>query len=463
MKKKITFITQIPNWIIWVQCFCFFILYAIWGLPATILVRHICLIIGATLSLLIIYRYRHQFFKRQAIPIWLILALFAWMTFHLLFLAGDFSTQLKEYTSIWKRTFIGSVFALGFGVALSKSLSFKRQSLFWAFIFLGLLAPVLIYIFKYAFTFVVNSWGFPMSDYWLLYFASAPFFIPKITYVCFCIPTLSIALGQLALNINQDRPYQLENVFYLLSIFAVLFVFYSENIKNGAVYSTFLITLFMGVLIFRNFQHQIFIKLITLIIFVGVGLNFMGSSIKKNDSWRSLVADSKIALDTEKYPYWKYNAELGYPRNEFGDVVSVTNYERIAWGKVGLNLIVQNPFGYGLIERSFGHLAKIKWPDSKLHQSHSGWIDLTLGIGVPGIVLIFTAILNILYQLFRLKVSNDAHQNIYNTMAFWGILGLLMIWCTTEISQKVYFDQLIFWISLGSGVLLGQTEQHTSF
>jgi hypothetical protein len=83
--------------------------------------------------------------------------------------------------------------------------------------------------------------------------------------------------------------------------------------------------------------------------------------------------------------------------------MSTTNYLRSAWGKVGIKLIAQNPLGYRLIERSFGCLAKINWPDSNLHQSHSGWIDLTLGLGIPRIGLILTILLTLLYQLGRLK------------------------------------------------------------
>jgi O-antigen ligase len=139
-------------------------------------------------------------------------------------------------------------------------------------------------------------------------------------------------------------------------------------------------------------------------------------------------------------------------------MVSVTNYERMAWAKEGLKFIVQNPLGYGLVERSFGHVAKIQWPDSRLHQSHSGWIDLTLGIGIPGMALIMGALMTLLYQLAKLtKLSNHASiaQNPYGTMIWWVLVSTLIMWCTTEISQKVYFDDLIFWLCLGGGFCMG--------
>ena len=154
MNDRIMSSPNIPGWIVWVQCICFSVLYAIWALPETILIRHICLIIGALLSLWAIYQNRHSFFHWRAIPVWLIVALFAWATFHLFFLANDFAAQYEEYTSIWKRTAIGAVFALGFGVALS-SYSRKQDSkenALWTLIYIGLLAPTLIYIVKYVLT-----------------------------------------------------------------------------------------------------------------------------------------------------------------------------------------------------------------------------------------------------------------------------------------------------------------------
>ena len=181
----------------------------------------------------------------------------------------------------------------------------------------------------------------------------------------------------------------------------------------------------------------------------------MANSLQTNDSWRTFSADAKIARDTQTYQQWKYNGEKGYPNNELGTMVSVTNYERIAWAKEGIKLAMQNPLGYGLIERSFGRLTKINWPDSKLHQSHSGWIDLVLGLGIPGFLLISTVLLTLLYQLAKLANGAGIVANPYSTMVWWALFSALIMWCTTEISQKVFFDALILWLTLGAGLSLG--------
>jgi len=56
---------KIPNWVILTQCMAFAILYAIWAQPETILIRHVCLILGALLGVYEIYQYRHYYLLRQ--------------------------------------------------------------------------------------------------------------------------------------------------------------------------------------------------------------------------------------------------------------------------------------------------------------------------------------------------------------------------------------------------------------
>jgi O-antigen ligase len=133
-------------------------------------------------------------------------------------------------------------------------------------------------------------------------------------------------------------------------------------------------------------------------------------------------------------------------------MVSVTNYERIAWGISGARLVIQYPLGYGLIERSFRQRGNILWPGSCLSQSHSGWIDLALGIGIPGLILLLSAMLFNIKKLNQIKLMSKSSLASWRATLTWALICFLMIWCTTEISQKVFFEELIFFIALASGV-----------
>ena len=78
----------IANVWVYTQAVCFAVLYAIWILPNTILVRNACLILGAAIGVYQIYYFRKQIKLPQALPIILLLALFGWMTLHLIFFSN---------------------------------------------------------------------------------------------------------------------------------------------------------------------------------------------------------------------------------------------------------------------------------------------------------------------------------------------------------------------------------------
>jgi hypothetical protein len=186
-------------------------------------------------------------------------------------------------------------------------------------------------------------------------------------------------------------------------------------------------------------------KIFGILPIIVLGLFLIFGHVKNNPSWGTMLADAKVAYRINEVPNWKYSGLKGYPRNELGQVVSVTNYDRIAWGITGTYLLLKNPLGYGLIERSYGHLAAKEYPDSRLHQSHSGWLDLALGIGLPGLLLIYSSLAISLRRALK-------YPNFWKPFIFWTTISIMLMWCTTELSQKVYFDSLIFWVCLFSGL-----------
>jgi hypothetical protein len=455
----------VPSWMIWLQCFAFAILYGIWAVPETILIRHVCLILGGLIGIYEIYIYRDSLLKRAALPIYLIAFLFIWTMIQFFFITPNPALQWEELTSIWKRTAIGFIFAVGLGLFLSsRSIRERQAALFdiyyWRLIYIGLLLPTLIYLLKYVLTFHANQWGFTAPDYLRLHYGSMPFYMPKTVYVAFCLPLFAIALGQIATQIERQQWRPWSTLVYLLSCLAVLFVFYAENIKNGIAYALVLAIFFFANLLYKNIKLIKLKESMVLLAFITVFGFFIAQHVQKNESWSTLYADMKVAIQIDQYDHWKWNSERGYPNNELGKMVSITNYDRIAWGVAGVQLLIENPLGYGLVERSFGHLAKIKWPESKLHQNHSGWLDLALGLGLPGIGLILGAL------TLALKQCRAVPGPIGN-FGFWLLLSLALLWCTTEVSQKVFFDWLVFaiaWIAalaLGDAARDASTKSHT--
>ena len=436
-----------------IQAVLFAVLYAIWILPDTILIRNTCLILGALISIYEIAAFRSQLKSYKVIPLLLIAGLFFWMTFHLFFLSNDFVLQLQEYLSIWKRSLFGAIFALGLALAIANS-SEKIKRYAWIIFYFGLLLPTLIYIFKYFLVMYGQAQHVEIPSYWRIYPVgiNAKYYIAKTAYVGFCAPVICIALGCLYRNFQRGIWLDWGNLIYVLTIPAVLFVFYAENIKNGLVFSLLFLLIFIvsvGITFFRVAPK----KSMALIAILIISISFISfKHIHENQSWRTLSSDARVALETERYENWKCGRDKGYPKNESGEVVSITNYDRIAWGLSALKLIIEYPLGYGLVERSFGQYGQMLWPDSCLSQSHSGWLDLTLGIGIPGMLIIFSAILGVLIIIFKIKAPIQSEINCWITMSICSFFSFSMIWITTEISQKVFFDELIFFLVLGAGI-----------
>lgn len=451
----------IPAWLIWIQCTAFVVLYAVWILPEIVGFRNTALVVGGLASLYSIYQYRDALLKRTALSVWCIVALFIWAVVHLLFFSQDYVQQLMELKRIWKYAAIASIFAFGLGLSLASinssfdPNSLKKSSMYWSIIFFGLTTPVLIYIIKYSLTTYGANWGIEPPAYFKIYFWSEPFYVPKSDYIAFCLPPLAIALGQIYTIVLERHKLILGDygklIVNMALIVATLFLFYIQNIKNGMAHSTLCIGLFIVLIFLKVSNVGWWKKFLCLVVSVGFMFIWLYTHVQKNDSWKTLIADTKIAFQTEKYDHWKYASAHGYPNNEYGKMVSNTNYDRAAWFKIGNQLAFQNPLGYGLIEDSFKRMAKARWPEvsPSLSHSHSGWLDLILAIGYPGFALIMSALLVLLFQ--SRSVSHP-----WGSLIFWGLIAQTLLWITTEVSATVTFAALIFWLCWSAGLCIPQ-------
>ena len=431
---------QIPVGIIFLQCLTFVVLYSVWILPEIAAWRNTSLVIGAALGLYVTYQYRFLLLNKQALPIWLIGLLFIWASIHLLFLSQNPAVQLIEFKGIWKRAFLAVFFALGLGLSIANNAERIKK---WSW--------PLIYLLKWTLTFHgQNIFGLESVPLFLkVYPGSQLFYVPKTDYVVFCLPTLAVALGQILTLLQEKRIKWIELLIYGASIAAVSFVFYGQNVKNGFVYEALLFILFLLILVIASKRKWTPIK-VGVIALILIGVSFVGyKHIQQNDSWSTFAADAKIAVQLDRYQEWKFNGEKGYPLNGLGKTVSGTNYERITWGLVGMSLLQENLLGYGLIENSFGPLVNQKWPESSVHltHAHSGWLDLALGLGLPGIALVLIAL------ILALKLTRDLTAP-WKNLGRWVLVSTLLLWCTTEVSNNGNFDPLLFWIVLTASLAL---------
>jgi hypothetical protein len=447
-----------PHVLVLTLCILFSILYGVWVLPHTVFIRHTCLIAGALLSLPIIYLNWHLFLQRRAIPIALILLLVVWVSVHLWLIGTNYAMQLAEYTRIWKKIVIGLPFAIGLGLGLlSNSRSAAKTKIYWRIIFLGFLSPTLIYLFKYWVTSNATRWGVELSPFLLMSNDIAhPFGIHKVSYVFFCLPSVALAIGRLQSLIQSGSRYILAYIIYLSVLPITLINFRIEDTRNGFAYALIFVVIGLFGLWLGKSRQFILRKLALtcLLISVIAYLGYLG--FKDNSRWNAFIPDAKVAIQVDKYNNWKYCGvpPHGYPINEFGSAVSSSNYDRIAWAVVALRLIRDNPLGYGIMDLSFAYLGRLRWPDAScLHQSHSAWLDFSLGYGIPGAALLLLA------AILTWAYSKNTQQP-WNCIGRWVLGSMILLLITTEISSEVFINAFIFLIVMANTLSLQFHAEH---
>jgi len=438
--------------------FIFFLLFSIWGLPETIVIRNLALFFGVFLSFLLIYTLNIKLNLHQKISFLILTALALWISSQLLFFSHDQGLQLKELTSIWKRAIIGFIFTLLFGAFIrSKFVSQDKNILCFWIIYLSLLTPSLFFLLKF---FISNSYNIDsqsVPEFALLYYESHRFYLPKTTYIATAVPIFGISMGQILFNLRNSKFLKFETIFLFIGSGIALINLYLCESLFGVICCIVLSFIAMCCFLFQHFKYKI-------IIFLAVMTALVSSYvfIDAKSSWNYLYTNNKILhqIDINFYPNFKSDIKIMFdtkvitnwrentselPPNGLGNPINAKYYYRLVWAFEGAKMIFDNPLGYGLIHASFGKLIKERYPESPLTQSHSGLLDLILGIGIPGTILLLLLTASPLINPY----SDETRWGSFST---WLLLSLLISWLCNELSQGVYFEQLLTLIGLLIGI-----------
>lgn len=110
-------------------------------------------------------------------------------------------------------------------------------------------------------------------------------------------------------------------------------------------------------------------------------------TFKSDPRWQTFQATVSVAWDTEHQVAWK-DPEQPYPPLPNGVPAEGSAYLRLSWGKEAAQAIVAHPLGVGFSRSAFGQAMRLKYPEYRSSEhSHSGILDFTLGVGLPGLAL----------------------------------------------------------------------------
>lgn len=422
----------------------------IWSLPETIALRHALLFTGFGLAVLYFKGRINIFLKLSAWPVWVILGFYVWLVLHLMVFSHEFERQLLELRSLWVRAALASFTGLALGLSLvdqDKEVSTNNIDLKAVILLLGLCGTSLISLLYFVkISYLSHQWN-NFDILFALYKAKPPFVIATALLTPICFIFIIRALN-----------HQISQWWIVAAIMGIglsLFSAYFSNTKNGIAIFSITLILFLTYIALNirwNKTSATIAGLIFLIIF-SISLPAIERHIERNNAWLNMIANAKVGLDIDHQNYWKNRNAHPPPTNMGGGEVDISTYERAAWFTAGARLLTENPLGFGLSHHSFGWLALRKWPDfyqpsgNLRGATHSGWLDMALGVGIPGILLIWIPLFCAWYRSLH-------QEGIWFSYASWTIPIIMLTYLITEANGAHFTELLLFMTAFFCGLTL---------
>jgi hypothetical protein len=199
---------------------------------------------------------------------------------------------------------------------------------------------------------------------------------------------MALLLAELLFRVTfKQRLLALPNAILGLLFVLTLFSSYLEDVRNGVISLTLLL-----LLTFLLYARARLAKLgrVTFAANTVLALALIGvvlfAYVKSESRWRTLLETIPIALDTTTHKAWLMD-DKNRPPLASGKLVDPSNYLRIAFAKEGFLLVQDHPLGIGFGRNAFAHGIHAKYGYGYVGHSHSGFIDLAIGAGVPGVLL----------------------------------------------------------------------------
>ena len=404
-------------------------LFFIWPVPGTISIRDISIFLVFIIFLYSALSTKPLYLKTKELapPFVMLAILTVWILLEAFFISKDTAWSLKEISGQWLMPLLVFVTAALAAVSVEKGTFFKGWNIMTLF-FLILLAHILyvdLYaIYMFARTSVLPTWvaGFTGGKDKSSYLSH---FLLMIVCVEIYFRTLQ-RKGYLAIN----------NSMLCLALLLTLVSIYLEAVRNGTVAAVLLLFAFIMLYFFKSDRSMRKLALMSSVIVLLLVFGYISSISPKSEQrhrWKTFLETVPLALDTQNNKAWLNPNKYPYPKLKSGEAVHGSNYERIAWIKEGVVLVMENPLGVGFGRNAFGHAVKSKYPaeDVIAAHSHSGIVDLAVGTGIPGLLL---------WVLFIGCLMLRSIEKFRNQESYYG---LLLFFITADFTMRSLVDSIL--------------------
>ena len=423
---------------------CGAVLLFIWPFPGSMALRYLALVAGAIAFLAShpwggIKAQSHADFHKYLLPI-----LFLWIAFQSTAIAPAGAESLQDIATVWLRSFLAMIVGWGSGLALSvktnKAVEVDAKWINHKIFYVGLSGTFIIYYLIYIQHSIVSG-EIIQRDFYAKTFINKP---PIVVFIGVLIPVFLISLRS---RVSKNS-FFVKRSLAAIGLIASVLALYTSGSKNGIAIFVFILLIFLSQIAWQGELKIKTKKDLGVAIIASIALVvilFVHDSEKP--AWKNLIADAKIGFDINGQVHWKDFEQTPIPQNALLTPVNDSTYLRTAWAIAGLHLAVDHPLGYGSLRKSFVDLARAKWPDFYPHDAsyrntHSGWIDITLAIGIPGTLLMLAAL-----WWPALQSTRDLNFDSYKILAAATITCAYLF---SEIAMDYFIEFYIFLAALFS-------------
>lgn len=404
------------------------VLYFIWPVTHTMALRKLLLVLGAGIGIVLWGRSAED--RAILKSSWMITSgiLLVWLVLHAMFLSQNGSEAWGELLGQWLPAYMAMLVGIGLGLAGSTI----SPSTFRTYLVAILAAQPVLYLFLSLFESIrlghlaIAYWG--IMDHKL-----------GLTFYADLLAALSCAKFVDAANSDAGK---IRTYGWVLPILLAFYVAIVSDSLNGILLLSVCMLLTLGSLAYQSRKNiSRGIVAAAAILLIAVPLYAVSYSPGVQAKLKSLVSDTKAAVNIDKYPNWKNFAKLGLPTNEQGVRVRESFYLRVAYATAGLGGVLEHPWGYGISRHAFERLMQQKYPDVVIANSHNGYIDLVCAVGFPALLIVLLVIATAIGQA-RKSGSEWAHPTI------WMIGITALHWALDPISRDHYLETFFFMVGL---------------
>lgn len=401
----------------------FFIGLLVFILPIghTVAIRHISIWVLFILILSILINkklYKSDCFNFREVKIIIsILCLFTiWLYFVGFFISNETSWSLSNIKTDWLSPLMYFITFFLIGLhSINKDINFQKNV--YLLIFLIMFIHIL-YIDMYSFKYFIEHKAI------LSRFSGLTDGPDKANYITNIV--LVFLVSEIIYRFRtSNKILEINN--FVLTILVILTLLSSvfESMRNGSIAIVFLSLTCCFFSLFGNEKYSKKLKILISICLFFVITIPTSYNLSHDKRWDSLIETISIALNTKDNKAWIDRNKYPYPKLSNGQEVSVSNYERIAWAYEGLKLVVDNPLGIGYGKNTFGHAIQEKYntKNRTLGHSHSGIIDLAIGVGFIGVAvwLVFCLYLMFISYSYFMKTHS-----FYSLILFFNVSGFFI-------------------------------------